>query len=522
MTRCWTTFLSVVWVLTVLVFTGAVVADEAAERDASRAQMVARIDELVAQRWMLEQAEAAALSDDSEFVRRIYLDLTGVIPRVAEVREFLADARPDKRQQLIERLLASPRHATHLANTWRQIMVPGGLDLEELPNVAGVQNWLRRQFAQNMRYDRIVSDFLVASGGGESGPALYYTSLELKPEKLAASTARIFLGLQIECAECHKHPFDHWTQEDFWSYAAFFARLQQSDMQRGPTDVSLVDLDTGDVKLPDSETIVPPRYPDGQTVDTSAAGTRRVQLAIWMASRDNPYLAKAAVNRVWSHLFGRGLVEPVDDLGPHNPASHPELFEELTAYFVASGFDLRELLRTLTHTRTYQLSSRTASEQPAPELFAAMAIKTLTAEQLFDSLNQIVGGRTAEIPNFFALRSNLFDQNRLAFVGKMQMRGGNATEFDAGVLQALTLLNGSETSGATQPDQSSVLVALDSPLFNAEERIDTLFLGTLARLPTDAERQVFSEHVTASDDSKAALGDILWALLNSAEFTLNH
>jgi len=487
-----------------------------------RQQMIERIDELLAARWQTEGVTAAELSDDGEFLRRVCLDLTGVIPRVAEVREFLADKKPDKRARLIERLLNSPRYPTHLANTWRQIMVPGGLDLEQLQSVAGLQNWLRRQFARNMRYDRIVSDFLVATGGGESGPALYYTSLELKPEKLAASTARIFLGLQIECAQCHPHPFDHWTQQDFWGYAAFFARLQQSNMPQLPTDVSLVDLDTGEVTLPETDIVVPPRYPDGAQVRQEDGGTRRVQLAIWMASRDNPYLAKAAVNRIWSHLFGRGLVEPVDDLGKQNPPSHPKLFEELTRYFIKTGFDVKELLRTLANTRAYQLSSKVVGEPVDPALFASMAVKTLTAEQLYDSLNLVVGGRSDGIPNFFNFRSSLFDQQRLAFVGKMQMRGANATEFDAGVLQALTLLNGANINAATQPDQSSVLAAIDSPLSSREQKIETLVLGTLSRMPSEREKSAFLAHVNEAADAGEACGDLLWALLNSAEFTLNH
>ncbi len=487
-----------------------------------RQTMVQRIDGLLAERWKAEGVEPAKPASDSEFVRRVYLDLTGVIPRVSEVHDFLDDEDVDKREKLVERLLGSPRYPTHMANTWRQIMVPGGLDLEQLQNVAGVQNWLRKQFAQNMRYDRIVSDFLVATGGGEAGPALFYTSLELKPEKLAASTARIFLGLQIECAECHPHPFDHWTQEDFWGYAAFFAQLQQSDNRRSPTDVGLVDLASGDVTLPDSETIVPPRYPDGKTTSDDARGTRRVQLAIWMASRDNPYLPKAAVNRLWAHMFGRGLIDPVDDIGEHNPPSHPKLFDELTEYFVATGFDVEELLRTLANSKAYQLSSSVVGKSAAEDLFASMAIKTMTAEQLFDSLDRIAGGRPADIPNFLQIRSRLFDQQRLAFVGKMQMQGGNATEFDAGVLQALTLLNGANVNGASQADQSGVLIALDSPLFSVEERIDTLFLGTLARPATDDESTLFVAHVNDSEEQREALGDVLWALLNSAEFALNH
>lgn len=485
-----------------------------------------RIDDLLEERIRGSQTVPASMADDEEFLRRVYLDLTGVLPRVGEVREFLADSRSDKRARLIDELLATPRHATHLANTWRQAMLPGNVDLEDIQSVAGVQNWLRRQFAQNLRYDRLVSDFLVATGGGDAGPALYYTSLELKPEKLAASTARIFLGLQIECAQCHKHPFDKWTQEDFWSYAAFFAQLEQDGGMNGPRTLQLIDKNEGEVKLPGSDKVVAPRYPDGHAPSADEGGARRVQLAIWMASRDNPYLARAAVNRVWAHLFGRGLVEPVDDVGDHNPSSHPKLFRELTDDFVQSGFDLRELYRTLANTRAYQRTSRNSGEKsPPPELFAQMAIKTLTAEQLFDCLDRALLQQPGETPAFLPIARGMFDPRRLSFTAKMQMRGANATEFDAGVLQALTLLNGGEVDAVTSLDRSSLLAGLDAPLFSNEDRIETLFLATLTRRPLPEERSLFVEYVHrggATNNPREALSDVLWALLNTAEFGMNH
>jgi len=292
---------------------------------ADRQAIVRRIDELLDARIRLAGYSPAAQSSDEEFLRRVHLDLAGVIPRVAEAREFLADTGPDKRSRLIDKLLASPAHATHLANTWRTILLPGAINPEQINNVVGVHNWLRHRFSENLRYDNFVAELLVASDGGEAGPALYYTSLDLAPEKLASSTARIFLGLQIECAQCHDHPFDHWKQRDFWGYAAFFARLRQPDMTgnavRGRARV--IDRDEGDVKLPNTEDVVLPQYPSGNSPAQNELGTRREQLAIWMASRSNPYLARAGVNRAWWHLFGRGLVEPVDDLGRHNTPSHP-------------------------------------------------------------------------------------------------------------------------------------------------------------------------------------------------------
>lgn len=501
----------------------------AADKDVflSPPQFSSRIDELLERRLKEVNVEPAAIADDSEFLRRVYLDLTGVLPRVGEVREFLNDQRPDKRTRLIAELLETPRHATHLANTWRQVMLPGSIDLEDLQSVAGVQNWLRRQFAdKDLRYDRLVSDFLVATGGGDAGPALYYVSLELKPEKLAASTARMFLGLQIECAQCHKHPFDKWTQEDFWSYAAFFAQLEQDGGMAGPGTLRLVDKSEGEVKLPDTDKVVAPRYPDGHSPAAEEAGTRRQKLAIWMASRDNPYLARAAVNRIWAHLFGRGLVEPVDDVGDHNPASNPELFRELTHYFVQSGFNVRELYLTLANTRAYQRTSRNSSPKaPPPELFAQMAVKTLTSEQMFDCLDRALMQQAGETPSFLPIARGQFDPRRLAFAAKMQMRGQTAAEFDAGVLQVLTLLNGNETDAATNLEQSALLAGIDAPLFSNEERVETLFLATLTRRPEAEERSRFVEYVGrggTTENSREALSDLLWALLNSAEFALNH
>lgn len=486
-----------------------------------------RVDELLEQRMKKEGVEPAPIADDGEFLRRVYLDLTGVIPRPGEARQFLNDTRPDKRQRVIAELLTSPRHATHLANTWRQVILPGNIDFEDLQNVAGVQNFLRRQFAnEDLRYDRLVSEFLTASGGGDVGPALYYTSLELKPEKLAASTARIFLGLQIECAQCHKHPFDKWTQEDFWSYAAFFAQLEQDGGMTGPGTLRLLDKSEGDVKIPDTDTVVTPRYPDGHAPGSDEAGTRRQKLAIWMTSRDNPYLARAAVNRVWAHLFGRGFVEPVDDVGDHNPPSHPELFNELTDYFVQNDFKLSALFRLLTNTQAYQRTSRSLSQKaPPPELFAQMAVKTLTAEQLYDCLDRALMRTEGERPTFAPAARGLFDPRRLAFAAKMQMRGQNATEFDAGVLQALTLLNGNETDAATHLERSALLAGLEAPHFNDEERIEMLFLATLTRRPTANERSKFVEYVHsggATKNPQEAFSDVLWALLNSGEFSMNH
>jgi hypothetical protein len=507
-----------------------VYAQEAGEFESLSAQeMAARVDEFLAARWKEANVSPSAPASDEEFVRRVFLDLTGVTPKVSQSRKFFAEEMPD-RARLIDDLLASPGHATHLANLWRSIMLPGGLELEQFNNIVGVQNWLRGQFAQNMRYDRMVSDLLVATSAGEAGPALFFTALDLAPEKLASTTARIFLGLQIECAQCHDHPFDRWTQKDFWGYAAFFARLRQSNP--GPVmTVSLIDASDGEVKLPESEEIVPPQYPSGPLAQDSDGGTRRVQLAIWIASRENPFLARAAVNRVWAQLFGRGLVEPVDDLGPNNPPSHPELLEALTSYFIATGYDLRNLYRTLANTKAYQLSSSSPvaeggepGDEPPPELFAKMSVKPLSAEQLYDSLHRILLRSGEGEMNQGPFANRLFSPGRLSFLARMEASQRSATEYHAGVPQALTLMNGGEISEATSAARSGILGALETPLFSDNERLEVLFLACLSRRPTKSESDLCLEYLGAAgaEGKTEALGDVLWAVLNSAEFALNH
>jgi hypothetical protein len=353
---------------------------------------------------------------------------------------------------------------------------------------------------------------------------LFYTSLQLKPEELAASTSRVFLGTQIQCAQCHDHPFDHWKQRDFWAYAAFFSRL--SPLQsRQAVGFEVRDIEWGDVALPGTKEVVLPQFLGGELSPDESDKTRRERLAVWLTWPENPFVARAAVNRVWAQLFGRGLVEPVDDLGTHNPPSHPQLLDELAAYFVRTGYDLNRLTETLAATRAYQLSSQSpAAGTDRPELFARMAVKSLTAEQLYDCLLEATRRREIVATQQVGLNRSA-DTARAAFLNRFRAPTQGATEYEGGVPQALTLMNGPLMRQATDLSQSDLLVALDAPFFTDERRIEVLYLSTLARLPDDAERSKFGAHVDRAAgevDRRRALGDILWALLNSAEFTLNH
>jgi hypothetical protein len=491
----------------------------------SEAEMAARVDAHLVAAWRRAGIEPAPPADDAEFLRRAWLDLCGVIPPINDpdgisgVRDFLGSNDPAKRQRLIERLLSRPRHAAHFATIWKNVLLPADANVQQFGGDAGLQSWLRRQFAMNMPYHRLVADLLLVTGpANQNSPALFYTALQLKPEELAASTSRVFLGTQIQCAQCHDHPFDHWKREDFWGYAAFFARLAQP-MPRQPVAFQVIDAAEGEVKLPGTSDVVGPRFLDG-TASPDDERTRRQRLAAWLTAPENPYFARAAVNRLWAILFGRGLVHPVDDFGKHNPPSHPELLDELARYFADTGFDMNRLVRVLAQTRAYQLSSRSGRTDAPPELFARMAVKSLSAEQLYDCLVEAM--RRREAGQFPANR--VFDPVRSAFLAKFRTPGQEPTEYEGGVPLALTLMNGVLIRQATDLGQSDLLAALDSPFFTDEERVEVLFLSTVSRAPDDLERAQFVEHVRqkSAADKRRACGDILWALLNSAEFGLNH
>ncbi len=526
--------------LGVLVSAASVHAADQARAD--RLAMQQRVDELLADRWQAEGVTPTTTATDAEFLRRAYLDLTGRIPHVSDVRSFLSAAEPNKRELLIETLLGIENsslpadhwsrelsgrnhHWTHLANTWRNFLLPDNNTQIRFGFGGAFETWLRGKFADNEPYDKVVTELLLAEGQvNQSGPVLFYSSLGAQPEELATATSRALLGVQIGCAQCHDHPFDHWTRRDFWGFAAFFARLNRA--QGAQQFVGNIREGTiGEVNLPDTEEVIPPRYLRGEVAQDEAnlGITRRQQLAEWMTAPGNAYFARATVNRVWALMFGRGLVDPVDDLGDHNLPSHPQLLDELATYFVRSGFDLRNLFRTLANTRAYQLSSvSTTSEPTARDLFARMSVKSLTAEQLYDCLEVATLRRAgAGAPSGFASNGR-FDQGKIAFLNKFRDPAGSVLDYHAGIPQALTLMNGGIIGDATDLTKSDMLISLEAPFLSDDQRVETLFLAALARAPTEVERGRFVEYVASGDEKQKALSDVLWALLNSAEFTLNH
>lgn len=490
----------------------------AADEPTTIDQAVTDINAMMSAAWKKSSVTPTQRSGDAEFCRRVWLDLAGVAPPISEIRSFLKDADSIKRAKLIDKLLLSPHHATHMAATWNDILLPADAQsVQQRNNIAALQLWLRDQFIDNTPYDYFVASFLRAGGKADKGPAIFYTTRDVEPKKLAAATSKIFLGIQLQCAECHDHPFDRWTQEDFWSYAAFFAQLQRTDQQmRGGGEI--LDAAVGEVTLPDTEDIVPPRYPGAtESPEEDITNNRRRQLTIWLASRDNKYFVRAAVNRTWAHLFGRGLVDPVDAMDKDNPPSHPEVLDYLTRYFIEHRFNMRTLTATLARTDAYQLSSAVDGDRPAEETFAAMNVKTLTARQFYDSTQQNVLRRSANVGR------DGFNFQREQFLTRMRATDTTPRDYPHGVMQALGIMNGPEMMSATQNSQTGLLATMQAPIFSETDRLESIFLAALSRMPTDSESNRIGTYLskTKSDSERATLlSDVLWTLLNTAEATV--
>jgi hypothetical protein len=491
------------------------------------ADLAARIDRRLEARWRAEGVRPAPPADDAEFLRRAYLDLTGRIPRPADVHEFLADPSADKRAKLIDQLLEGPRFAAHFANVWRAELLPeAASDPQAALFQRGFENWLAGRLRAGVRYDRLVRELLsvpIAPAGTDGEPVLrdpdrpnplaFFAAKDARPENLAAAVTRSFLGIRLECAQCHDHPFAPWTQGQFWSQAAFFAGLQRQG--KGLFAPLAEDGRRRELTPPGKRRARPAEFLDGGKPRWRAGSSPRAVLAAWVTSPANPYFRRAAANRVWAHLFGQGLVEPADDFRADNPPSDPGLLDDLAGAFAGSGFDLVLLIRGICLSRAYQrTSARTDASQDRARPAARLALKGLTGEQFFDSLALATGYRP-ELDEGAARRE---------FLARFA-RTGPSGEPETSVPQALRLLNGRFVAWATDPDRCPTLIAVtQAPRMSLPQRIEALYLATLSRKPTAKELSRLNGYVRKAKPGRRAerLADVFWVLLNSAEFRLNH
>jgi hypothetical protein len=507
-----------------------------------------KIDQLIAKRWDQTRVQPAPIADDSEFVRRVYLDLAGRIPSVQEARTFIEDKKANKRSRLIEQLLSSPRYVAHFTNIWRALLIPeAGNNFQVKLQQGGFEGWLKRRLARNAGYDQMVRELLTAKinqsnpqlailGGGPS-PVPFYLAKEFKPENISSGAARVFLGVSVECAQCHNHPFADWKREQFWSFTAFFAGInskREMDFLMSLPD----DPKKRELTIPGTTKVVKARFLDGSEPKWTSDSNTRATLADWITSPGNPYFARATVNRVWAWFLGHGLVEPVDEMvGTSSTPSHPELLDLLAKEFVEHQFDLKFLIGAIMSSSTYQRTSAvTHPSQIEPGVFARMPLRGLTAEQLFDSLAMATGYRDSG-GGGDDLFSGLLGGARSArseFLTKFAV-AERPTEMQTSILHALTLMNGKVMAAVTSLQKSETLAAVVDAPASTGERVEALYLAALARKPNgkeidrtikflqDAERHAQATDAKARRTARQnALADVFWALLNSPEFVLNH
>lgn len=485
-------------------------------------ELAALIDRHVETRLEAERIRPGERADDAEFLRRVYLDLHGVVPTAEQAERFLSDTRPDRRARLIDALLASPRYGEYLADVWQGSLISPLADDQQV-RADRFRKWLAERF-NTKTWDRIASDLLTASGKMDENPGVIYLIESRLPRSVPDLTdlaSRYFLGIRLSCAQCHDHPFVQWTREDYWGMAAFFTQIQTPGKSKqvyrvGVKDdpaITLASLKDGGAL--DGFMSRPPTFLGGEQLRTGKGTTNRGALAAWMTSPKNPYFARAAANRTWWRLFGRGIVHPVDDLHAANPPSHPELLDLLARRFVESGFDLKFLTRAIVSSRAYQRTSRpgSAAEKQAA-LFGRMSVKVLSAGQLYDSLVTIFGapaktpgaplrpGARAEFTQFFAENGD-----------------PNPTAYRRGIPHLLRQMNSRQFAGRN-------VAALAARLAKSNQSPDDLtgdvFLTILSRRPTTEEVRLFRTYLAHADSTQAACQELAWVLMMTSEFSLNH
>jgi hypothetical protein len=506
------------------------------------AAMSARIDQLISAHWAVKGVKPAPRAGDAEFFRRMSLDLNGRIPSITHLTDFLDDDRPNKRQIWVNRLMdgrdpnfpkfdqeAASLYVNHFANYWRSVIFSQTTNQQAAFIGFQLDAWLRKHIKENTPYDQVVRELLTTPQG-----LSFYQANENKPENIASNVARLFLGVKLECAQCHDdRSGGHWTRRQFWESAAFFENFARGGRQaqilalQGQGQLPAAGNTPPKIKIPDKNETVEAKFLDGVQPEWKAGANPQTVFANWMTDAENPYFAKAAVNRMWYYFLGTGLVDPVDFMAiEDNPPSHPELLEELAYQFAAHKFDLKYLIRAITGSQAYQLTSvQTDPSQEDPRVFGRIAVRGLSPEQLFDSVMMATGYRgPIQQPNVNRFAFGQGGDPRSEFLAKFSNNKDKRTETQTSILQALYLMNSKFIADAVERKDGSLdTIASAGSQVPMNRRISELYIVTLSRKPTAEETDRLLKYVeTGGPDQRKALADVFWALLNSAEFLLNH
>ncbi|QDT14535.1 DUF1549 and DUF1553 domain-containing protein [Alienimonas californiensis] len=502
------------------------------------------IDEAIYTKLATLRIAPSELCSDEEFVRRAYLDLVGVVPPAEATREFIENTDPSKRAALVDSLLDKPAFADIWVMKWAEL-----LTIRTANNVLSgkeavlYHRWLKEQVDGNVPVDEMVRELLASSGGTFDTPATNYYRTERDTLKVAENVAQVFMGMRIQCAQCHNHPFDRWTMEDYYGFAAFFAQVSTKNSD-DPRERIVYNRGGGEVKHPLTNENMAPKFlggiqPDFQADERFKGRDRREVLAKWLTSEENPYFARNIVNLVWAHFTGRGIVEPVDDVRVSNPPANEALLDALAQRFIESGYDLKGLVRDICASRTYQLATRTNPTNVGDTAnFASAKLRRMRAEVLLDSINAVtespekfnglpLGSRAVEIAdgNTSTYFLTTFGRASRETVCSCEVR------VEPNLAQALHLLNGNTVHDKVQRGKvvETLLKGVEGkdgaesvPPMEPVEVLEEITLRCLARQPTDAEKKALEEALAAGEAPQAVLEDYFWAVLNSREFLFNH
>ncbi len=484
------------------------------------------VDTLVNAKLKTLRVEPSPVCSDEVFVRRVFLDVVGLLPTPAETAAFVASAAPDKRAKLVDDLLGRKEFAELWVLKWAELLQIRTTNDVSRKAVHLYHSWLQDKIARNVPTDEWVRELLAASGGTFKNPPTNYYQTERDVLKVTENVAQVFLGMRVQCAQCHNHPFDRWTMDDYYGFAAFFGQVGRKPAD-DPREVVVFDQGGGEVKHPVGGRVMKPKFLGGAEPDVGGKD-RRAVLADWLASPGNPYFARNLANVVWAHFLGVGIVNEVDDVRVSNPPSNPELLDELAKRFTAYRYDFKKLVRDICLSRAYQRSTQpTASNEGDTRNFARGPVRRLRAETVLDVITQVtettnkfpglpVGARAVQIAD--GALSTYF----LTTFGRPARETVCACEvrLEPTLGQSLHLLNG-DTVGPKVAQGNAVGKLLDAKKPPAEV-IEAIYVRCLCRKPTDGEAKKLLALVDAAPDKKQALEDVFWAVLNSREFLFNH
>ena len=486
------------------------------------------IDRLVNAKLRQLQYLPAETCSDAEFLRRAYLDVIGLLPTVTESEAFLADPAEDKRSRLIDQLLEREEYAKFWALKWGDLLKMTGKLVGD-QGVYKYHRWVEAAFRDNMPYDQFAQQLLTASGSTLANPPANFYRTATDMNECVETISQVFLGARLQCAKCHNHPFEHWTQDNYYGLGAFFHRVQRRNTQR-PGEMFIWTNHQGEVTQPRTGETMDPWLPLAGSRTLENEVDRRQAFAQWLVDPENPYFAKIEANRIWSQLFARGIVDPIDDFRASNPATNAPLLDALAEAFIDSGFDRKALLRMILNSRTYQASYQADSFNQDDEwYFSHQQPRLLTAEQLLDAVNQTTGvaqklgnlpagTKATQLP-----APDLVKVEFLKVFGQPERSTVCACERsdDSNLGMAIELFNGATIHSKLRDPQNRFRQALAAGR-SSEEVLRELYLAALCRPPSEIEQQTALQHLATRDDPAAAFEDICWALLNTDEFLFQH